>query len=69
MDKKVDNTDWHRCTVTGCNPYLADADAAAEPTEETGHRTAKWPVRSAEGARERNMHGYYDKYNVGDKSL
>lgn len=27
MGKKVDNTNRHRCTVTGCNPYLADADA------------------------------------------
>lgn len=37
---------------------------------ETGHRTAKWPIRSAERkrrARVRSRSGYYDKYNVGEK--
>ncbi len=60
-----------RCTEVGCNPIL-QGDAAAEAhTAETGHRTAKWPTRSAEGrrkARARNRTGYYDKYNVGEKS-
>ncbi len=46
-------------------------DAADEHQAATGHRTAKWPVRSTEGRRkanERNRTGYYDKYNVGAKS-
>ena len=59
-----------RCCVVGCNPIL-DEKLAAEHHEITGHRTAKWPVRSAAGkakARLRNATGYYDKYNVGEKS-
>ncbi|WP_136057267.1 hypothetical protein [Microbacterium sp. K24] len=60
-----------RCVVTGCNPVMhGDAEAAAH-TAESGHRTAKWPIRSAEGKRRahvRNQTGYYDKYNVGEKS-
>lgn len=61
----------HRCLIIGCNPHLKDAEAAADHKAKTGHRVAKWPVRSAEGkrrARERNETGYYDKYNVGAKS-
>lgn len=59
-------TTRQRCTVTGCNPILADLDAAAAHREQSGHRTAAWPVRSAEGkrrAKQRNRNGYYDKYN------
>ena len=59
-----------RCLVTGCNPRLNEA-TAQEHKAATGHRVARWPVRSAEGkrrARERNRTGYYDKYNVGEKS-
>ena len=59
-----------RCLTTGCNPVL-DAESAKAHSESTGHRTAKWPVRSAEGikkAKARNRNGYYDKYNVGKKS-
>lgn len=60
-----------RCTVVGCNPILPSETAAEEHAATTGHRTAKWPVRSPEGtrkARERNRTGYYDKYNVWAKS-
>lgn len=60
-----------RCLTVGCNPMLADESAAQGHREATGHRTAKWPVRSAEGERRasaRNKSGYYDKYNVGAKS-
>lgn len=59
-----------RCLATGCNPVL-NAESAPTHKESTGHRVAKWPVRSAEGkrrAKARNRTGYYDKYNVGDKS-
>jgi len=59
-----------RCLVSGCNPVLDAASAEAHQTA-TGHRVARWPVRSAEGrrrARDRNRSGYYDKYNVGAKS-
>jgi hypothetical protein len=60
-----------RCTTVGCNPVLQGDAAAAAHRAETGHRTAKWPVRSPEGrkrARQRNRTGYYDQYNVGHKS-
>lgn len=60
-----------RCLTTGCNPVMHGDAAAAAHTAETGHRTAKCPQRSAAGkakARERNRTGYYDKYNVGEKS-
>jgi len=59
-----------RCLVRGCNPVL-DATSAQAHRVATGHRVARWPVRSAEGrkrAHERNRSGYYDKYNVGAKS-
>jgi hypothetical protein len=59
-----------RCLTTGCNPTLNTATASAH-TEATGHRTAKWPVRSPEGvkaAKLRNTTGYYRKYNTGEKS-
>lgn len=66
-----DQHNRRRCTVVGCNPILhGDAQAQAH-TAETGHRTAKWPIRSAEGKRRAahwNRTGYYDKYNVGAKS-
>lgn len=39
-----------RCLVAGCNPKL-DAESARTHKQETGHRVAKWPVRSAEGQR------------------
>lgn len=64
-------TTRHRCLIKGCNPYLADRAAADAHKAETGHRVAKWPVRSTEGkrrARARNQSGYYDKYNVGAKA-
>lgn len=59
-----------RCMQKGCNPVL-DQATAAEHNDATGHRVAKWPVRSADGqakADERNRTGYYDRYNVGAKS-
>lgn len=67
----MSNSDRQRCLTVGCNPVLADLDAAKAHRDETGHRTAAWPVRSKEGkrrARQRNKNGYYDKYNVGAKS-
>lgn len=69
--KFVDNTDRYRCLTTGCNPVLYGEEKAHEHKESTGHRTAKWPVRSAAGRakeRQRQKSGYYDKYNVGAKS-
>lgn len=60
-----------RCLQVGCNPKLIGDAAAAAHRAETGHRTAAWPVRSAEGRRRakvRNRTGYYDKYNVGAKA-
>lgn len=60
-----------RCLTTGCNPVLTEL-SAVEHRDVTGHRVAKWPVRSAEGkrrARARNRSGYYDRYNVGAKSF
>jgi len=59
-----------RCLSTGCNPVLDEA-TATDHNAETGHRVAKWPVRSKDGqrrARARNRSGYYDRYNVGAKS-
>lgn len=64
------NANRFRCTVVGCNPKLYGENAAEAHKKDTGHRTAKWPVRSAEvkrRARQRNESGYYDKYNVGAK--
>ena len=60
-----------RCLIAGCNPMLDEAMAQAH-RDETGHRVAAWPVRSAEGkrrARARNKSGYYDLYNVGEKAF
>ncbi len=64
-------TERMRCLTVGCNPILKNRPIAEQHAEQTGHRIAKWPVRSAEGkrrARVRNRTGYYDKYNVGAKS-
>lgn len=69
MGEKEQPKRW-RCLTSGCNPVLDEAAAAAHSTE-TGHRTAKWPKRSAAGkakAKARNKSGYYDRYNVGAKS-
>lgn len=68
---KTKNADRWRCLMTGCNPQLFGESAATAHKNETGHRVAKWPVRSPEGERRaqiRNQTGYYDKYNVGPKS-
>lgn len=65
------NKDRWRCLQTGCNPLLKNEKQGATHKEKTGHRVAKWPVRSAKGiskADKRNKSGYYDKYNVGEKS-
>lgn len=70
MAERDQHKRW-RCCVTGCNPKLYSLDAAHQHRQETGHRTAKWPIRSAEGKRRaavRNKTGYYDKYNGGAKS-
>lgn len=67
----VNNKNRYRCLTSGCNPKLYGENSASKHSEDYGHRTAKWPVRSTEGKRkaeERNRNGYYDKYNV-DKPL
>lgn len=69
MAERNQRNRW-RCTVVGCNPKLI-GQAAADAHAATGHRVAKWPIRSPQGkakARERNRTGYYDQYNVGEKS-
>lgn len=66
-----DQTNRWRCCITGCNPKLIGQAAADDHVTKTGHRVAKWPIRSAEGKRRaniRNKTGYYRKYNVGEKS-
>lgn len=68
MSERDQRNRW-RCTVVGCNPVLIGQGSADEHAA-TGHRIAKWPVRSTAGkakAQERNRSGYYDKYNVGEK--
>lgn len=68
---KRDQTNRWRCCIKGCNPKLIGEEVAANHKSETGHRVAKWPVRSEEGKRKavaRNKSGYYNKYNVGSKS-
>lgn len=70
MSERDQHNRW-RCTVVGCNPVMKSLEATEKHRAETGHRTAKWPIRSAAGkakARQRNKTGYYDKYNVGAKS-
>ena len=65
------NANRWRCLISGCNPLLASEAQALAHKEETRHRVAKWPVRSAQGeklARIRNRTGYYDKYNVSYKA-
>ena len=69
--KKKNNADRWRCLSVGCNPVLHGEMSATAHKEATEHRVAKWPVRSAQGitkADRRNKDGYYDKYNVGEKS-
>lgn len=69
--KAVPTHQRYRCTVVGCNPELWGEAARDDHADRAGHRTAKWPVRSAEGkrrARQRNRSGYYDRYNVGHKA-
>ena len=69
--QEIDQVNRWRCCITGCNPKLFSKDAADNHKNQTGHRIAKWPIRSAEGKRkasQRNRTGYYDKYNVGYKS-
>lgn len=64
-------SDHWRCLTVGCNPKIFGEAEAQHHKAQTGHRVAKWPVRSAEGkrrARFRSRTGYYDKYNVGPKS-
>lgn len=69
MSERNQHNRW-RCTVVGCNPKLI-GQAAADEHAATGHRVAKWPIRSTAGkakAKRRNRSGYYDQYNVGAKS-
>lgn len=70
MAEKIQSNRW-RCLTTGCNPVMYGNEVAELHKDDSGHRVAKWPVRSAKGrklARERNKSGYYNKYNVGAKS-
>lgn len=70
MAEKNQKNRW-RCTITGCNPRLFSEQASENHATEMSHRTAKWPIRSAADkaeANKRNKTGYYDKYNVGNKS-
>lgn len=70
MSERNQTNRW-RCTVVGCNPKLIGEAKAEAHKDETGHRIAKWPIRSAEGKRRakvRNRTGYYNKYNVGEKA-
>ena len=70
MSERDQHSRW-RCTVVGCNPIMRSPEANEQHKQATGHRTAKWPIRSANGKRKahiRNKTGYYDKYNVGEKS-
>lgn len=70
MSERDQHNRW-RCTVVGCNPVMKSLEAMEAHRAETGHRTAKWPIRSAAGkakAQQRNKTGYYDKYNVGAKA-
>lgn len=70
MGERDQKNRW-RCVVVGCNPVMKSEKVRDEHVAATGHRTAKWPIRSAEGkrrARARNRSGYYDKYNAGEKS-
>jgi hypothetical protein len=70
MGERSQPNRW-RCLVVGCNPVLIGASAATEHRGATGHGVAKWPQRSAAGkgaAAKRNRTGYYDQYNVGEKS-
>jgi hypothetical protein len=65
-----DQPDRWRCLATGCNPVL-DEHAAILHSTATGHRTAKWPIRSAAGkakAAERNRTGYYRQYTNQEDS-
>lgn len=69
MSERAQPNRW-RCLAVGCNPKLDETKAAAH-ARESGHRVARWPVRSAAGKRKakaRNRSGYYDRYNVGAKS-
>lgn len=54
--------DRHRCLTVGCNPKLKNRAAAEQHKEQTGHRIARWPKRSAEGERNREqyMSGRFD---------
>lgn len=66
----MSTSDRWRCLIVGCNPAL-DGPSAGTHKAQTGHRVAKWPVRSPAGikkAKARSRHGYYDKYNIGAKS-
>lgn len=51
-------SDRWRCLTVGCNPTLKSQRIAEQHRDQTGHRIARWPVRSAEGQqkqRERNQ--------------
>lgn len=53
--REANNARW-RCLEVGCNPLLRGHNAQ-QHKEQTGHRVAKWPVRSEAGKakqRERN---------------
>lgn len=50
--------DRHRCLTVGCNPKLFTKKDALAHKKSTGHRIAKWPVRSTENSA--------NGYKVGD---
>lgn len=61
----ADRARW-RCLEVGCNPKL-NGTTAQQHKGQTGHRVAKWPVRSAAGEakqRERNrLNPYSSPYD------
>ncbi|MFE7461785.1 hypothetical protein ACWFMI_23915 [Nocardiopsis terrae] len=62
MARKI--SDRWRCLTVGCNPILRSQTVAEQHREQTSHRIARWPVRSAEGHRkqcERNRHQWQDR--------
>lgn len=56
--KTVKHPDRHRCLTVGCNPKLFTKKDALAHKKSTGHRIAKWPVRSTENSA--------NGYKVGD---
>lgn len=47
-------SDRWRCLTVGCNPTLKSQRIAEQHRDQTGHRIARWPVRSEEGKRKQH---------------